>query len=66
MATGELEDELEGHTRLVWSVAFSHNGQFLVSGLKDMSVWIWNMATCDTRYADRPYKWCEVCCNIKG
>ena len=49
-ATGELEDELEGHTQLVWSVAFSHNGQFLVSGSKDMSVRIWNMATCDTRY----------------
>ena len=49
-ATGELEDELEGHTQLVWSVTFSHNGQFLVSGSKDMSVRIWNMATCNTRY----------------
>ena len=49
-ATGELEDELEGHTNWVWSVAFSHNGQFVVSGSKDMSVRIWNTATCNTRY----------------
>ena len=49
-ATGELEDELEGHTDTVWSVAFSHNGQFIVSGSGDKTVRIWNTATCDTRY----------------
>ena len=49
-ATGELEDELEGHTAWVWSVAFSHNGQFVVSGSKDMSDRIWNTATCNATY----------------
>ena len=49
-ATGELEDELEGHTDTVWSVAFSHNGHFIVSGSNDETVRIWNMATCETRY----------------
>ena len=50
MATGELEDELEGHTDIVLSVAFSHNGRFIVSGSGDETVRIWNTATCDTRY----------------
>ena len=49
-ATGELEDELEGHTKSVWSVAFSHNGRFIVSGSGDKTVRIWNMATCETTY----------------
>ena len=48
-ATGELENELEGHTNWVWSVAFSHDGRFIVSG-GDETVRIWNTATCDTRY----------------
>ena len=49
-ATGELEDELEGHTDLVKSVAFSHNGQLIVSGSWDKTVRIWNTATCETTY----------------
>ena len=49
-ATGELEDELEGHTNRVWSVAFSHNGHSIVSGSGDGTVRIWNTATCKTRY----------------
>ena len=49
-ATGEWEDELEGHTHHVESVAFSHNGQFLVSGSWDKTVRIWNTATCETAY----------------
>ena len=49
-ATGELENELEGHTKGVWSVGFSHNGHFIVSGSGDKTVRIWNMATCETRY----------------
>ena len=49
-ATGELEDELEGHTHLVESVAFSHSGQFIVSGSWDETVRIWNTATCETTY----------------
>ena len=50
MVTGELEDELEGHTKSVLSVAFSHNGHFIVSGSGDKTVRIWNAATCETRY----------------
>ena len=49
-ATGELEDKLEGHTDTVLSVAFSHNGRFIVSGSGDETVRIWNIAICDTRY----------------
>ena len=50
MTTGELEDELEGHTNNVRSVAFSHNGCFIVSGSSDKTVRIWNTATCETTY----------------
>ena len=49
-ATGELEDELEGHTARVVSVAFSHNGHFIVSGSWDDTVRIWNTATCKITY----------------
>ena len=46
--TGELEDELEGHTNPVRSVAFSHNGCFIVSGGSDQTIRIWNIVTCKT------------------
>ena len=49
-ATGELEDELEDHTDTVWSVAFSHNSHFFVSGSGDKTIRIWNTTTCKTRY----------------
>ena len=49
-ATGELEDELEGHTVHVESVAFSHNSRFIVSGSWDNTVRIWNTATSKTTY----------------
>ena len=49
-ATGELEHALEGHTKWVLSVVFSHNGQFIVSGSQDKTVRIWNTATCETTH----------------
>ena len=49
-ATGELEDELEGHADGVESVAFSHNGHSIVSGSRDGTVRIWNTATCKITY----------------
>ena len=49
-ATGELEDELEGHTGWVESVVFSHNGRFIVSGSRDMTIRIWNASTCETTH----------------
>ena len=49
-ATGELEDELEGHSKRVRSVAFSHGGHFIVSGSEDKTARIWNIATCETRF----------------
>ena len=49
-ATGELEDELEGDTDSVKSVAFSHNGRFIVSGSWDETIRIWNTATCETTF----------------
>ena len=48
--TGELEDELEGHTDCIGSVAFSHNGRFIVSGSWNDVLQIWNTATCETTY----------------
>ena len=48
--TGQLDDLLEGHTNLVRSVAFSHNGRFIVSGASDKTVRIWNTATGETTY----------------
>ena len=48
--TGELEDELEGHTDHVRSVAFSHNGHLIVSGGSDKTIRVWNTATCETTY----------------
>ena len=48
--TGELENELEGHTGYVESMAFSHNGRFIVSGSCDTTVRIWDTATCQTTY----------------
>ena len=50
MATGELEDELEGHTNTVESVAFSHNGHFVMSGSWDKTVRIWNTAISQSTY----------------
>jgi WD repeat-containing protein 26 len=35
---------LDGHADEVWSVAFSHNGQFLASASKDKSLIIWDWA----------------------
>ena len=48
--TGKLENKLEGHTSIVKSVAFSHNGRFIVSGSWDKTIRIWNTATCETTY----------------
>ena len=48
--TDELEDELEGHGDVVRSVAFSHNGHFIVSGSWDDTIRIWNTATCETTH----------------
>jgi WD40 repeat protein len=45
---GEQEALLEGHTDWVTSVAFSHNGHFIVSGSKDETVRIWNAVTGET------------------
>jgi len=39
----------EGHQDLVYSLDFSHNGSFIVSGLFDGRVWIWNMNTCESK-----------------
>jgi WD40 repeat protein len=47
--TGGLVRKLEGHTDIVWSVAFSPSGTTLVSGGKDSDIRIWNLAlgNCD-------------------
>ena len=41
IATAQLKATLEGHTDLVWSVAFSPNGQTLASGSQDRTIRLW-------------------------
>ena len=45
IATAQLKATLEGHTDLVWSVAFSPNGKMLASASWDQSVRLWNVNT---------------------
>ena len=45
LATAELKATLEGHTDLVWSVAFSPNGKMLASASWDQTVRLWNVNT---------------------
>jgi WD40 repeat protein len=42
---GKEEMKLEGHSDLVASVTFSHNGKRVVSGAYDNTVQTWNMET---------------------
>ena len=44
-AIAQLKLTLEGHTDLVWSVAFSPNGQTLASGSQDRTVRLWDPNT---------------------
>ena len=41
-STGEELQQLNGHSGLVSSVAFSHDGTHIVSGSADMSVRVWD------------------------
>ena len=45
VATAQLKATLEGHTDLVWSVAFRPNGKMLASGSWDQTVRLWNVNT---------------------
>jgi len=59
VSTGQCLKTLRGHTDKVWSVAFSSDGQTLVSGSQDETVKIWNLKTGEclkTLRADRPYE----------
>ena len=44
---------LQGHTDYVWSLAFSPDGQTLVSGSGDFTVRLWDTAPLKTRYRAR-------------
>ncbi|MHC5721918.1 MAG: WD40 repeat domain-containing protein, partial [Nostoc sp.] len=49
----------EGHQKVVWSVAFSRDGQMLASGSKDETIKLWNVETGEclkTLRANRPYE----------
>ena len=45
VATGRLEQTLNGHTNWVLSVAFNNDGTKVVSGSSDNTIKVWNVAT---------------------
>jgi WD40 repeat protein len=44
-------DVVEGHTGIIWDIALSPDGKFVVSGGADTMVRIWNMATGEIRHS---------------
>ena len=52
-------EPLEGHTRAVQSVAYSPNGQHIISGFKDRSIQIW-----DSEIGTAVGKPLERCCPL--
>jgi len=48
VATGRLEQTLNGHTNWVLSVAFNNDGTKVVSGSSDNTIKVWNVATGET------------------
>ena len=44
-ATAQLKATLEGHTEVVWSVAFSLDGKTLASGSWDQTIRLWDVET---------------------
>jgi WD40 repeat protein len=59
VATGECQHALQGHTDLVWSVAFSTDGQILASGSQDETIRLWDAKTgkcLKILRAQRPYE----------
>ena len=45
VATAQLKAMLEGHTDIIWSVAFRPNGVMLASGSQDRTIRLWNLNT---------------------
>ena len=44
VATGEVQQTFTGHTRGVFSVSFSSEGQTLASGSQDGTILLWDIA----------------------
>jgi WD40 repeat protein len=44
-ATYELERELKGHTNIIWSLAWAHDGKSLATASADKSIRLWSLGT---------------------